>query len=68
MEGIKGAIANVGAKHFYTSLFAVGLFYHLYNQVQPFSYHCVRTEGLTLFPVVCIQYTGTCECCVTWRV
>lgn len=32
LEGVKKAIAQVGAKHFYTSLLAVGLFYHLYNQ------------------------------------
>eukprot|EP00210_Caulerpa_lentillifera_P000091 g87.t1 len=32
MNGIKTAIASVGAKHFYTSLIAVGLFYHIYNQ------------------------------------
>lgn len=32
MAGVKKAIAEVGAKHFYTSLLAVGLFYHLYNQ------------------------------------
>lgn len=32
IEGVKSAIAKVGAKHFYTSLLLVGLFYHLYNQ------------------------------------
>ncbi|CAD7704568.1 unnamed protein product [Ostreobium quekettii] len=30
--GAKAAIAKVGAQTFYTSLLAVGLFYHLYNQ------------------------------------
>ena len=29
--GVDAAIAKVGAQHFYLSLFAVGLLYHLYN-------------------------------------
>ncbi|GMH37403.1 hypothetical protein BSKO_05276 [Bryopsis sp. KO-2023] len=32
MTGAKAAIEQVGARHFYTSLASVGLFYHLYNQ------------------------------------
>eukprot|EP00210_Caulerpa_lentillifera_P003780 g3611.t1 len=32
IEGVKKAVATVGARHFYTSLVAVGLFYHIYNQ------------------------------------
>ena len=30
--GIAAAVAKVGAQQFYTSLFSVGLLYHLYNQ------------------------------------
>lgn len=33
MNGAKAAIDAVGAKHFFTSLVSVGIFYHLYNQV-----------------------------------
>ena len=33
-EGVKTAIAKVGAQNFYTALLSVGLFYHLYNQVR----------------------------------
>lgn len=34
IEGAKAAIAKVGAQRFYVDLFAVGMLYHLYNQVR----------------------------------
>lgn len=63
IEGVKKAIAQVGAKHFYTSLLAVGLFYHLYNQVRL----AVRIASDKV-SIVCVQHTGTCQPCVPRRV
>ena len=34
VEGAKAAIAKVGAQRFYLDLLAVGMLYHLYNQVR----------------------------------
>lgn len=42
-HGFNDAIAKVGLVKFVTDLFWVGMFYHLYNQVNP-SFQCYRRE------------------------